>query len=116
MYDQPRDAFVARYLGPANLLPYRLIFPREAHAGDHEQLACLRPERLRIVPLGEGPLHGVIAAVEWYGATLAVQVMLDALPGEMIQVSQPRSSAAFTEKGTRISLNFESSDVVLTRA
>jgi 2-aminoethylphosphonate transport system ATP-binding protein len=116
LYDQPRDAFVARYLGPANLLPYRLIFPREAHAGDHEQLACLRPERLRIVPLGEGPLHGVIAAVEWYGATLAVQVMLDALPGEMIQVSQPRSSAAFPEKGTRISLNFESSDVVLTRA
>lgn len=116
LYDQPTDAFVARYLGPANLLPYRLIFPRQAYAGDYEQLACLRPERLRIVPLGDGPLHGVIASVEWYGASVTVQVVLDALPDQMVQVSQQRSGAAFPEKGARISLSYEEHDVVITRA
>jgi len=116
LYDQPNDAFVARYLGPANLLPYRLIFPRQAYAGDYEQLACLRPERLRIVPLGEGLLHGVIASVEWYGATVTVQVALDALPEQLVQVAQPRSGGAFPEKGARISLSYEENDVVITRA
>ncbi len=116
LYDQPADAFVARYLGPANLLPYRLVFPRQAHVGDHEQLACLRPERLRIVPLGDGPLHGVIAAVEWYGAMLNVQVVLDAMPDQIIQVAQARRSAALPRKGARISLDYEAGDVVLTRA
>jgi len=116
LYDQPHDAFVARYLGPANLLPYRLIFPRQAYAGDDEQLVCLRPERLRIVPLGEGPLHGTIASVEWYGATLTVQVALDASPDQLVQVSQQRGGPAFPEKGARISLSYEASDVVITRA
>jgi 2-aminoethylphosphonate transport system ATP-binding protein len=116
LYDEPDDAFVARYLGPANLLPFRLVFPREAHARDYEQLVCLRPERLTIGPLGSGQLHGVVAAVDWYGSTTTVQVALDALPGELIQVSQSRGQTQPPEKGARVSLSYEEGDAVITRA
>ena len=44
LYDAPQDGYVARYLGPANLLPPHVIFP----LGDprHEvrgKVACVRP-------------------------------------------------------------------------
>ena len=46
----------------------------DARYNERERVACLRPEALRIVPLGEGQLHGAITSVEWYGAVLSVSV------------------------------------------
>ncbi|MDI9654007.1 TOBE domain-containing protein, partial [Burkholderia cenocepacia] len=69
LYDAPRDGYVARYLGPANLLPPHVIFP----LGDprHEvrgKVACVRPERLTVMPPAAGGLHGTVSSVEWQGA------------------------------------------------
>ena len=113
LYDRPLDAFVARYLGLANLLPCKLVEPRAESRND--RVACLRPEQLRIAPLGEGPLHGVIASVEWYGAMVSVAVVLDALPATPVHVSLQRSAAALPEKGARVSLCYEAADVIFIK-
>ncbi len=114
LYDTPNDAFVARYLGAANLLPPNVVFAfGDARHNERERVACLRPESLRIVPLGEGQLHGTIASVEWYGAVLSVSVALDATPNEPVLVTMQRVSSMTPEKGSRISLQYEADDVVL---
>ncbi|TKC81327.1 2-aminoethylphosphonate ABC transport system ATP-binding subunit PhnT [Trinickia terrae] len=114
LYDAPNDGFVARYLGAANLLPPHVAFPLgDARYEVRDRVACIRPERLRIVPLGEGALHGVITSVEWYGSALSVQVALDAMPSEPVLVATQRGLGMAPEKGARISLHYEADDVVL---
>ncbi|EKS66960.1 MULTISPECIES: 2-aminoethylphosphonate ABC transport system ATP-binding subunit PhnT [Caballeronia] len=116
LYDAPNDAFVARYLGAANLLPPRVVYPvGDARHDERERLACIRPERFAIAPLGEGHLHGTIASVEWYGAALSISVALDALPGEPVLVTTQRGHSRMPDKGARVSLRFEADDVVLVR-
>jgi 2-aminoethylphosphonate transport system ATP-binding protein len=114
LYDTPNDAYVARYLGAANLLPPNVVFPvGDARHDVRDKLACLRPERLRIVPLGEGSLHGTIESVEWYGSVLSVPVLLDAMPNEPVLVTMQRGHGMTPEKGMRVSLRYEAEDVVL---
>ncbi len=114
LYDAPRDGFVARYLGAANLLPPAVVFPLgDPRHGERERLACVRPERFVIRPLGEGQLHGTIASVEWHGSELSVSVALDAAPDEPVLVTMQRGRGATPERGARISLHCEADDVVL---
>jgi 2-aminoethylphosphonate transport system ATP-binding protein len=114
LYDNPKDAFVARYLGAANLLPPSIMFPiGDARHDDREHVACVRPECIKIVPLGDAQLHGAIASVEWYGAALSVSVMLDALPDQPVLVTMQRAHGPMPVKGARVSLRHEVDDVVL---
>jgi len=114
LYDNPKDAFVARYLGAANLLPPSIMFPiGDARHDDRDHVACVRPECLSIVPLGDAQLHGTIASVEWYGAALSVSVMLDALPDQPVLVTMQRAHGPMPVKGARVSLRHEVDDVVL---
>ncbi len=114
LYDNPKDAFVARYLGAANLLPPSIMFPiGDARHDERGKLACIRPECLSIVPLGSAQLHGTIFSVEWYGAALSVSVMLDALPNQPVLIAMQRSHGPMPEKGARVSLRHEVDDVVL---
>jgi 2-aminoethylphosphonate transport system ATP-binding protein len=116
LYDAPNDGFVARYLGAANLLPPRVVYRvGDARYEERERLACIRPERFTIVPLGEGQLHGTVASVEWYGASLSVSVFLDAMPNEPVLVTAQRGHHRLPDKGARVSLRFEADDVVLVR-
>ncbi|TDA43141.1 2-aminoethylphosphonate ABC transport system ATP-binding subunit PhnT [Burkholderia pyrrocinia] len=114
LYDAPRDGYVARYLGPANLLPPHVIFP----LGDprHEvrdKVACVRPERLTVMPLAAGGLHGTVSSVEWQGADLSIAVVIDAAPDEPVRVTMQRGRGAAPERGARVSLHCEADDVVL---
>ncbi|MCP3720920.1 2-aminoethylphosphonate ABC transport system ATP-binding subunit PhnT [Paraburkholderia sp. CNPSo 3281] len=114
LYDSPNDAYVARYLGAANLLPPNVAFPvGDARHDVRDKLACLRPESLRVVPLGEGSLHGTIESVEWYGSVLSVPVLLDAMPNEPVLVTMQRGHGMTPAKGMRVSLRYEADDVVL---
>jgi 2-aminoethylphosphonate transport system ATP-binding protein len=114
LYDNPKDSFVARYLGAANLLPPSVIYPvGDPRHDEREKVACVRPECLSIVPLGTTSLHGTIASVEWYGAALSVSVVLDALPAQPVLVTMQRAHGPMPEKGARISLRHEVDDVVL---
>ncbi|KVH07461.1 MULTISPECIES: 2-aminoethylphosphonate ABC transport system ATP-binding subunit PhnT [Burkholderia] len=114
LYDAPRDGYVARYLGPANLLPPHVIFP----LGDprHEvrdKVACVRPERLTVIPPAAGGLHGTVSSVEWQGADLSIAVVIDAAPDEPVRVTMQRGRGAAPERGARVSLHCEADDVVL---
>jgi 2-aminoethylphosphonate transport system ATP-binding protein len=114
LYDTPNDAFVARYLGAANLLPPSVLYPvGDARHNEREKKACVRPESLSIVPLGNTSLHGTIASVEWYGAALSISVVLDSLPDQPVLVTMQRGHGPMPEKGARISLRHEVNDVVL---
>ena len=116
LYDAPADAFVARYLGAANLLPPRVAFPLgDARYVERDRLACLRPESLRLVPLGAGHLHGTIVSVDWYGPALSVSVLLDAMPETPVLVAAARGQGLTPEKGARVSLHYEVDHVVLVR-
>jgi 2-aminoethylphosphonate transport system ATP-binding protein len=117
LYDTPRDAYVARYLGAANLLPPNVAFPvGDPRHDERKRLACVRPEQLRIAPLGVGRLHGTVMSVEWYGAVLSVQVRLDAAPAEPTLVTMSRGHGIAPEKGMRVSLDYETDHVVLVHA
>ncbi|MGK8196144.1 2-aminoethylphosphonate ABC transport system ATP-binding subunit PhnT [Burkholderia cepacia] len=114
LYDAPQDGYVARYLGPANLLPPHVIFP----LGDprHEvrgKVACVRPERLTVMPPAAGGLHGTVSSVEWQGADLSIAVTIDAAPDEPVRVTMQRGRGAAPERGARVSLHCEADDVVL---
>lgn len=114
LYDAPNDAFVARYLGAANLLPPSILFALgDARHGERRKLACIRPECLSIVPLGDARLHGTIASVEWYGSALSISVVLDAQPDEPVLVSMQRGHGRMPAKNARVSLEYEVEDVVL---
>jgi 2-aminoethylphosphonate transport system ATP-binding protein len=116
LYDTPNDGFVARYLGAANLLPPRIVYPvGDPRHEERERLACIRPERFTVVPLGEGPLHGTVTSIEWYGASLSISVTLDAMPNEPVLVTAQRGHHRMPDKGARVSLRFEADDVVLVR-
>jgi 2-aminoethylphosphonate transport system ATP-binding protein len=117
LYDTPLDAYVARYLGAANLLAPNVAFPLgDRRHEERERLACIRPEQWRIVPLGEGRIHGMVTSVDWYGAVLSVQVRLDAMPDEPAHVTMPRGYGITPEKGMRVSLDYEADHVVLVHA
>ncbi|GAB7537673.1 2-aminoethylphosphonate ABC transport system ATP-binding subunit PhnT [Burkholderia sp. 22PA0099] len=114
LYDRPRDGFVARYLGAANLLPPNVIYP----IGDplhtlRDQVACVRPERFTLKPPGSGGLNGTIGAVEWHGSELSVSVMLDAVPDTPVLVTLQRGRGMTPARGERVSLHCEADDVVL---
>jgi putative spermidine/putrescine transport system ATP-binding protein len=67
VFDQPKTAFVARFLGTHNLIP----------RGDDAELA-VRTDRCRLVPIdrsAEPGLPGMVSAVEYQGTR--VQVTLD---------------------------------------
>ncbi|WP_181158092.1 2-aminoethylphosphonate ABC transport system ATP-binding subunit PhnT [Burkholderia multivorans] len=114
LYDAPNDGYVARYLGSANLLPPHVIFPLGDPRHDvRDKVACVRPERLTVMPLAAGGLHGTVASVEWQGADLSIAVVLDAAPDEPVRVTMQRGRAAAPARGARVSLHCEADDVVL---
>ncbi|WP_181299272.1 2-aminoethylphosphonate ABC transport system ATP-binding subunit PhnT [Burkholderia sp. AU29985] len=114
LYDAPHDGYVARYLGPANLLPPRVIFPLGDPRHDvRDKVACVRPERLTVMPLAAGGLHGTVSSVEWQGADLSIAVVIDAAPDEPVRVTMQRGRGAAPVRGARVSLHCETDDVVL---
>ncbi|CVI63600.1 ABC transporter ATP-binding protein (plasmid) [Agrobacterium leguminum] len=98
LYDQPRTAFVANFLGSANVIDITvhksgtectgsvnghsipLFAPPEARDGQAAKLA-LRPERLRILSSeashSGAQLKGVVTAVSYMGSDIRVLVAVD---------------------------------------
>lgn len=68
VYDQPENAYVARFFGPANLLPARILeeevitaigrfpLPPERRMKDAEALLCLRPDAIHFCGPEEGSI------------------------------------------------------------
>jgi putative spermidine/putrescine transport system ATP-binding protein len=82
LYDEPRDAFVADFVGRCNILPGRrendthfrtesgLLLPVDTGLNESKNASAfaLRPERISISPGGQGEIHGRVHAVTYLGA------------------------------------------------
>jgi len=117
LYVRPASLFVASFIGapPINLIPgraeagafraSRISLPVEGEAGG-EVILGVRPEAVR---LGEGPLSGVIEAVEPMGReTLYV---LDT-PVGTLRALEPGAHRSFGQ-GDRLQLGFAESDTLV---
>ena len=109
VYGKPVNAFVASFLGEANLLP--LTEGGAVRIGHGEvpvtvegdgNLACIRPEQIRLAPAGEGGLEGKIGAAVFLGDSVIYDVVIDEVvlrvksgtepsfaPGQAVQVCVP---------------------------
>jgi spermidine/putrescine transport system ATP-binding protein len=122
VYESPADAYVADFLGAANLIPVSVAqrvvdgtstitvgeislstanpVPGTADAGAQ---AVIRPERVRVEPHGSTGVNRVPAMVErlvYLGA--ATQVMLRLATGESLQAVVPNEDAVAWSQGTPV--------------
>ena len=116
VYRRPLNAFVASFLGEANLLPLagdgalrigRAAVPTEIDGAG--SLGCLRPEEIRLGAQGEPGLEGRIGAAVFLGDAVVYDVEIDDVvlkvktgggqlfvPGETVRVSVPPRVVAVT--------------------
>lgn len=81
VYERPVNAFVASFLGDANLLPLETDGALELAGiripGDtegHDRLACVRPEHIQLVPAEEDGATGRVVSAVFLGETVLYEV------------------------------------------
>lgn len=82
LYLRPRTAFVAGFVGTANVFSSELAQKLCAMTGGWS----LRPEHIRLNAGGEVQIQGIVQAVQYMGATTRVELKL--ADGEKLLVSQ----------------------------
>jgi putative spermidine/putrescine transport system ATP-binding protein len=104
LYARPRTAFVARFVGSANVV----------HAGLADRLTgradpfAIRPELIEIVTAGARPpdgsvvCEGLVLDVLYHGANSRCRVQVD--DGTVLTVDRPEAAAAPPEPGSRVRL------------
>lgn len=104
VYRQPVDVYTAGLFGDYNLLygaDQLALASRTPTAGG----LLVRPEQLRLVPLGTADLPGLVQAVRFFGSYYELEVQLGS--GAVIRV---RSSEAAFAVGERVGVQLEASD------
>jgi len=116
LYEQPANAFVARFIGtpPMNLIEARLergslrigerTFSLPAHltgaaSGDQPVLVGIRPNALTIVSGHDQALTGTVALVEHVGAESVIDVRLDHATTAHREEGEGRNEVMITESG-----------------
>jgi iron(III) transport system ATP-binding protein len=102
LYDTPRDAGLARFVGEANLLPGRLLdglvrtalgdLPLQDGAAvsrEGDAIVLIRPEQIRLSPTGEaGALSGRVLACEYHGHDALLRVRAEGLDGTPVVLAR----------------------------
>jgi putative spermidine/putrescine transport system ATP-binding protein len=104
LYTRPRTAFVARFVGSANVVPIELARRLTGRA----DAFAIRPELIDIVAAG-APLReddvacdGVVVDVLYHGASSRCRVQVD--DGTILAVDRPEAAVAPPEAGSRVRL------------
>jgi putative spermidine/putrescine transport system ATP-binding protein len=104
LYTRPRTAFVARFVGSANVVPTELARRLTGRA----DAFAIRPELIDIVAAG-APLReddvacdGVVVDVLYHGASSRCRVQVD--DGTILAVDRPEAAVAPPEAGSRVRL------------
>jgi len=127
LYDAPATAFVARFLGESNLLPFTLTAPGEGRieGGERVQLPTgtneigvlvLRPERIRLaesVPEGAQGLSAQVVEVIYRGSNLLVR--MQAGPTAMSALVPNRSGERLFGRGDTVAAWWRPEDAAITR-
>jgi spermidine/putrescine transport system ATP-binding protein len=122
VYTSPASAYVADFLGLANLVPAtvvgegvvecagaRLAAPTGSAHGDC--LVFVRPERLRLTAADAGAVRGTVADVVFVGATTHVHVDV---PSTRLQIVVPNDGAAWVPaRGTEVGVAVPSDAVAV---
>jgi spermidine/putrescine transport system ATP-binding protein len=131
LYTKPTSAFMARFVGEANLVHGTVtgVDPGDdlltvstamgamrgvgdAARGDAVQV-LIRPEDLQFVEQDAAPLRGRLAEVFYYGSNLVATVEV---AGQRLSVVTSGSSARVPEPGETVSLSVSSSDCLVLAA
>jgi spermidine/putrescine transport system ATP-binding protein len=129
LYDNPKTAFVANFLGQSNLIEGRIegndgdnfvvdvfgqkirINKNRSHAKDSSVLAGIRPEKIRIQPAGTAMsgnvlTGGVISDASYIGVSTQFQVEMP-WKQELMVFEQNDDGVAPLEKGDAVTLSWE---------
>ena len=104
LYARPRTAFVARFVGSANVIPTELA----RRLTGRDAPFAIRPESIDIVAEGaslrEGDVacDGVVVDVLYHGASSRCRVQID--DGTVLAVDRPEAAAAPPAAGSRVRL------------
>ena len=126
LYEHPQTRFISSFVGKANLLEGRVTATGDlatvdlgtvslevdapaVAAGDAVVLS-LRPEKIRLVPLGQGRLEGSVQERFFLGSQWLYQVGTAA--GDIVVVC-PNDGAAPAQEGERIGLDWSAEQVRL---
>jgi putative spermidine/putrescine transport system ATP-binding protein len=110
VYFQPRNRFVAEFIGAANIMEApvergHLVLPggRQPIGGDASlpaAVAMIRPETIRIVEVGNAPLSGLIDSISFIGDRQ--RMVVSGASGKFLTVDAPNTIKA--KAGERIGL------------
>ena len=124
LYERPRTAFVARFLGTSNLIPGRLLDGTTFEARDGTRLrvpagehpsgnveAGVRPEKLDVLPAGapvgdRNALRGRVELSSFLGTAIHT-VVRTAAGEELTVITQNTGAAAPPGAGTEVVLAWE---------
>jgi putative spermidine/putrescine transport system ATP-binding protein len=119
IYFQPKNRFVAEFIGAANIIESplengHLVLPggRQAIGGDASlpaALAMIRPETIRVVEAGSAPLSGTIDSVSFIGDRQ--RMVVSGAYGKPLTVDAPNTIKA--QAGERVGLSIEPTAVRL---
>jgi putative spermidine/putrescine transport system ATP-binding protein len=104
IYEHPSTAFVAGFVGASNIVDaecaLRLVGRREAFS--------LRPERIRIGGDADHGVEGIVASVQYHGASTRIEVALDGERTLIVDRSNDLRDGAAPEIGSRVRLSWPS--------
>jgi spermidine/putrescine transport system ATP-binding protein len=118
LYERPRTAFVAGFLGVSNLLPGATIGPNRVRVDSGPELAVpldgrtgkvavgIRPEKLRLDGAGENRLAGTVVETAYVG--VATQAIVETSCGRLtVFVQNASTGGARYEEGAPVTLAWE---------
>ncbi len=120
IYNEPRNAFVADFIGESNILPGRMVRDREVtFAGrtfvcvdqrfeDEAVDVVIRPEDIQIVAPSEHAVNGTVTSVVFKGVHYEMMVETDS--GEWMVHSTDRATA-----GSQIGMTFDPDEIHVMR-
>jgi putative spermidine/putrescine transport system ATP-binding protein len=114
LYSRPRNAFVAEFVGGANVLSVKLAASLLGIA----MPVAVRPEQMRILPVGASADSGWVACAatvvdsQYHGASLRVQVKTG--DGELLTVARPESGSGdeTVKTGAAVKISWPRASVV----
>jgi putative spermidine/putrescine transport system ATP-binding protein len=122
IYRRPADAFVAAFIGSANILPVKADGADASVPGGRirnlavsggEQVVSIRPEDIRLVGPSGAPMRGRVSFVRDLGANIETYIALG--EHEIVAVSARRDQPDLRE-GAEVGIEIQAEDcVVLAR-
>ncbi|WP_240741196.1 ABC transporter ATP-binding protein [Deinococcus sp. Arct2-2] len=101
LYGHPRTAFVADFVGGANVLGAVLV-------GQSSGTYALRPEQISLTPDPGAPMRGRVTGLHYLGATTRVEVQVG---GQTVHASVPSGDVLHLKINDQTALNWNPADL-----